>query len=360
MTRQAVRWLVALFAVTLLLDTALGQNNPERITIRNKDGTTKGYDGELKFGPTGFQIVSADKKVLVNNVAPDDVVKIAPGDYAGVDRAVILGLNTAEEKKTKAEYEKARLGYTELLKKTLTAPEKTKRFVEYKLALMATRVADETSYEEKWTEIATEAANAWNSFIGNYKGSWEVWPAAKHGARIYAELNKFDEAARMWGRLAKADAGLPPDLRQEAAMQEIDCQIRSKAYANAQVAAEALGKAAGPGPVKDKLAMYELAAKALGGSDPVSAVKAIEAKLAATKDSGVRSVGYSLLGELYLAANRPRDAMWSYLWVETVFNTDRYEAFKAMCRLKEVFRVQGDEDRVRAYEDKLQRTRETL
>ena len=49
--------------------------------------------------------------------------------------------------------------------------------------------------------------------------------------------------------------------------------------------------------------------------------------------------------------------MWSYLWVDVVYNQDKNEHLKAMERLIKVFKEFNDEEHVRKYEDKLARTR---
>jgi hypothetical protein len=270
----------------------------------------------------------------------------------------MFGLLSSEDKKTKADYTAARLGFMDMKKKAAAAPERTKRFLDFKLAQLTNRIADETGYDEKWQDVANEAAKGWTEFIAEYKTGYEVWAAARSATRLYTELNKYDDVARTWNRMTKKEVGLPADLLLEAQMQEIDAQIRSKTgAATAQVAADALEKTAPAGTSKDKLAIYSLAAKAIAGGDAASGVKAIEEKINATKDAGTRGVGFGMLGELYMAAGRPRDAMWAYLWVETVYNVDKDEAFKAMCRLVEVFQAQMDDDRVRMYQDKLRRAR---
>ena len=57
---------------------------------------------------------------VVATVAPDDVVKVAIGDLAGVDRPVISGLNSKEDQK---DYDAVRTGYLDLFKKSAAAPE---------------------------------------------------------------------------------------------------------------------------------------------------------------------------------------------------------------------------------------------
>lgn len=360
MIRQVARGLIALVGITLLIDSAIGQQPTtvlDRVAIRDKkDGSVKTLEGVLQFGPAGLLVVGEGKKTLAV-VSPSDVVKVTPGEMDKVDMGKIREYLGLEEKKTKADYAKARLGYTDLKKTAAAAPERTKRYLDYKLALLASRIADETSYEEEWPKVALEAAKGWGDFVAEYKTGYEVWAASRASARLYAELNKFDEVARTWNRMTKKEVGLPADLLLEAQMQEIDAQIRTRTgAAAAQVAASALAGTA-PGTAKDKLVIYDLAAKAMAGGDPKSGVKAIEEKIAATKDSATRGVGFGMIGELYKAAEAPRDAMWAFLWVETVYNADKEEAFKAMCRLADVFKSQADDDKVRAYHEKLRRAR---
>jgi hypothetical protein len=356
MIRLVLRGMVMLAAITLLIESAIGQPPiPDKIVVRDKNGTTKNYDGTLRFGPVGFQIVPLDKKAIVT-VAPNDIVKIVPGEMEGLDRGIVMAQITLEDKKTKKDYETARLGYEDMLKKGPSVPVPSKRYLEFKLALMISKIADESADDEKWSDLAGEAVKAWANYLGEYKTSWEVWPATKAYTRLLAEMNKYDEIARTWARTGKT-ADLPSDLKLEANLQEIDAQIRSKGFSVAKPAIEALAKAAPPGPVKEKLAIYELAANAAESSNYTAGVTDIEKKIGESKDPGVRGIGYGMIGELYLMAGKPRDAMWAFLWVETVYNPDRDESFKAMCRLVETFKLQGDDERAKAYRDKIRRAR---
>jgi hypothetical protein len=364
MIRQAIRGLVVSVAVALLLGVALGQpaGTLDRVVVRDtkKDGATKTYEGTLVLDKAGLRVMGGEKAdKLVATLEPADLLKFTPGEMPGVDRSAILALVTSEDKKTKKDYEAARLGYSDLLKKAAGAPDRSKRYLEYKIAQMTAKVADETPDDEGWAAQADAAVKAWDAFLAQYKTGWEAWMANRAYTRLLAELNKYDLAARAWAALAKTGE-LPPNLATEAALQEIDSQIRGKVGATAEVAARNLGKDAPPGATKDKLAIYESAAKAITGGDPLSGVKDIEDRIASTKDPGVRAVGHSMRGELYLAANKPREAMWEFLWVETVYNADKDEVLRAMARLADVFKALSDEDRARAYRDKIRRLRTTF
>ena len=52
--------------------------------------------------------------------------------------------------------------------------------------------------------------------------------------------------------------------------------------------------------------------------------------------------------------------MWQYVWVEVVYYQDRDEMIKTLARLSDAFRLQGDDDKVKQYREKLRRYRGSL
>jgi hypothetical protein len=356
MIRQTARGAMFLVLIAAVLD-ATGRAQPpaqqDRIYYRDKKDSLKNVEGDLKPGPAGYQVISGGK--VLTTISPADIVRAIPGDLPPIDRKDVLAQAALEEKK---DWEKARLGYAEMLKKTASPPEKTRRFLEFKVATLTARVADDAADDSGWKEKTEEAAKLLETYLVAYPGGWEAWPAARTCARLQIELGDYQKAARTWGKAAQSP-DLPADLRAEAGLQEIDLLIRAKQYAVAGAKTEAMLKGATAGLVKDKLTIYQLTIKA-AGADPVAGIKPIEDDIAKTKDPGVRAVGYGMIGELYLIADKPREAMWAFLWVEVVYNQDRDEVVKAMVRVTDTFRMQNDEERVRSYRDKLRRYRGTL
>lgn len=354
MNRFALRGLLLALLLAFATSAARAQNVPDKVTVRQKDGTAKTFDGTFSASAAGFQVIATDKKVVAT-VNPDDVLKVAIGDLPGADRPLILSNATKEEKR---DWEGARKGYDDLLKKSNTAPERTKRHLEFKRNVMTQRVADELDYEKDWAGKADECAKDWGAFFTEYKSGWELWPATRSQARIFIERGKFDEAARAWNRLAKS-AEMPPEAKTEAAIQEIDLNVRTKTYGPAaQAAGEQLKTATGA--KKDRLVIYEIAAKAGGDGKHLEGVEKIRAEMNKTKDPNVHATGFSMMAELYLAGGKPRDAMWSFLWVETVLNQDREEVFKAISRLANLFADQMDDDQLKKYREKLKRYRSSF
>jgi hypothetical protein len=359
MIRLAARGVVMLVLTAVVLDSAgRGQPaaGPDKVYYRDKkDGTVRSTEGELKPTPAGLQVVSAGKVVLT--VSPADVVRVIPGDLPGLDRLKdVLPLITLEEKK---EWEKARVSYLDQKKKLGSPADRTRRYLEYKVALTTAKVADETREEDGWKEKAEEAVRLLELFLAEYKSGWEVWPAGRTLARLQSDLGKHPDAAATWGRLAKSP-DVPADLQRDAAFHEVDCLLRGRRFTDASARLGELAKAGAGGPIAERAAIYQLALKAAAAEAPLDAVGPVEKAIGESKDPVVRATGYSVLGELFLAGGKPRDAMWSFLWVETVYSQDKDLVARAMARLIEIFRQQNDEDRVRAYTDRLREFRSGL
>ena len=365
MIRMATRGVVLLAAIALVLDTAAGKQggNPDKIYVRDKTGAVKSYEGSLKFSPAGYQIVNPETNKAQTVVSPADIVKVVPGELAGVDRNSILLQVAQEEKKTRKDYEAVRLVYGEMLQKAASAPPKTREYLSFKKALMGTRILDEAD-DDDFSKQIDPLTKEWNLFLSEYKTGWEIWPAARINARLLTELGKFKEVDALWRQMGAKDVELPADLKQEAILQMIDAQIRSggTGYASAKQAADAELKAVKDlsNSTREKLAIYSRTGQveaSAGADELAAAVKEIEERVAASKEPSVRGVGYGMIGELYLAANKPRDAMWAFLWVETVYNQDKDEVLKAMVRLEQIFKAQMDDDREKSYKEKIRRFR---
>lgn len=372
MLRQALRSIAFLILVAAVLEsTSRAQQpgaSPDRVYYRDKkDGQIKDLPAELKASPTGFQVISASDKKVVATVSAADIVRVVPGDIPNYDLKAIMEPVNFEIKK---EWEKARTGHTEMFKKSGTAPEKVRKYLEFRGAISLARAADDTADESAAVAKTDEAIKLLEIFLTANKTGWEVWPVAqtcarlqvtstaakKDGEKDFEGRRLFEEAARSWGKLAKA-ADLAPDLKFEASLQEIDAKIRARQLADAKGLIDEAAKSAPAGSVKDRLAIYQLAVKFGESPNPAEGVAAIEAEIAKSKDPTVRAVAYGILGELYLNADKPREAMWQYLWVEVVYNQDRDEVIKALARLADAFRMQGDDDRAKAYRDKARRLR---
>lgn len=350
MIRLAARGGLALALIAVVIGSAArGQPALPRVEYRDpKDGQIHTTDSEIKAGAVGYQIVPSGSKIPIS-LAPANIIRVFPGELPGLDRNKdIVPLFDAEKKGDTA---KALTGYEELRKRPGLTDARTRQFLEFKRAILSAQLADAAA-EAGWKDRATEAAGLLDAYLGQYQTGWELWPLARTYARLQLQLGQPAKAADMWARLTRMEVELPADLRVEAGLQEVDSLIRARDWSVAGTRAKAV--AAGTGPAKERATIYQIAAQT-GTGTQAAGVKLIEDQLAKTKDPAVRATGYEMIGELYLAAKKPRDAMWAYLWVEVVYNQDRDEVAKAMIRLAEVFAEQGDEERAKTYREKLLR-----
>ena len=360
MNHVAARGAAALvLAATVLGSVGHAQPGvPDKVIVRDKKANKeRTEDGELKVTAAQYEILApGSKKPIPVNMA--DIVRVVPGDASlpGLDRD--KEVRPADLLEGNREFAKALLTYQDVRKRLAAPQEKTRKFLDFKIATLTARVADETPYEDGWKGRAEEAVGLLTKYLIANPSGWELWPAASTLARLQTELGQLPEAAATWAKLAARDDSVPVLMRQEALLREIDCYVRAGS-------SDAAGKIEkfkpDPGPIADRLKLYQIAAKKLGDGDHLGGVSEIEAEVAkADKNPAVRATGYSLIGELYLAAKKPREAMWALLWVEVVYNQDRDEVLKALTRLVTVFEAQGDEERAKAYREKLRRYRAAL
>jgi hypothetical protein len=328
----------------------------DTVRYRTKEGGEKSSLGELKETAAGLVLTANGKTVAT--IPPQDVIAVYYGRLDGVDDKDRLEMPTWDSKGGPD----AKKNYEAVLKKIGggTANERTKRFLEFKVAMWTARNADAKSGDEFKTEAAA-AVDKLTTVARSYK-SWEVWPAARTAARLQAELGEFDKAAATLTTLAKLD-GLPADLKGEARLAEVDVLLRSGNASNAATAVGNLTKdmAGLTAGQKDRVAIYQAAVKgAQDRADPAkvaAAAKAIRELADKSTDPAAKASAHNVMGELFFISKMPRDAMWEYLWVEAVYNHDRDEVVKALTRLAELFDAQGEKERAAVYREKLQKAK---
>jgi len=362
--RRRVR-LAALFGLAALAlpEFAAGQAGGPPDTVyyrdRKKDNQVVTVRGEAKESAKGVEVV-VNGKVAVT-VSPADMVRVDYGRLPGLADQDRLGAMTLENRDARdaKDLAAARSTYGDLLKAAGGADPKTRKFLEFREAVWAARAAD----AKTGTDFRAEAKGAIDkltAFVRAYPKSWEVWPAATTAARLQDETDKPNDAAATWAGLAR-NQDLPAELRYQARLGELETLLRSNRL-NAQSVADELAKDRNfpaSGSLREKLTVFQAVLKAPPPKEgaKVPEVKAVEDVIAKTTDPGVRAAAHNALGEYYLANNHPREAMWEFLWVETVYNQDRDEVVKAVERLAKVFEQLGDKDRAEQYREKLPRVK---
>lgn len=358
MFRMARRPLALALFAGAFVGVALGQppGPQDRVYYVPKKGAPiKADDAEVKVDVGGVKLLVGGKQSALVTAA--DVVRSYPLDLKELTTDQIT---EAVRLEVARDWDKARAGYEAMREKYKSAaPPRFKQWVKFRIAVTTARGADDTAVDQGWKEKAEAGLKLLTEYMADHPGGWESWYATRHAARINYELGQYEAASRLWQKQAKA-TDITPDLKVEAAYQEADALMRAGRFPEAEARAEGAMKDAAAGTPKERLKLIAMAAKAATASDPSAGVPALEAEIGKTKDAAVRATGYAMVGELYLAAKKPRDAMWSILTVEVVYNQDREEVAKAQARLTEVYRQLGDEDRERNNHDRMRRNRGLL
>lgn len=363
MTDRRRARLAVLFGVAALAlpEFAAGQGGGPPDTVhyrdRKKDNLVSSARGEVRESARGVDLIVNGKTAL--SLPPTDVIRVEYGRLPGLSDTLRLRAADLEGRDPRdgKDVAAARAAYADMLKGAGTDA-KTRKFLEFREAIWSARVADGKTGPDFEAE-AKGAIDKLVTFARSYPQSWEVWPAATAAARLQDEVGRPADAAATWANLGK-NPDLPADLRYQARLEEVDVLSRSDRL-TAQSVADELAKDRGfpaTGPLREKLAVYQSLLKAAPTKEGKPAeVKAVEEVIAKTADPGVRATAHAALGEYYLASGRPREAMWEFLWVETVYNQDRDEVVKAVVRLAKVFEQLGDKDRAEQYREKLPRVK---
>ena len=353
-------WLAALAVGLIGLPALLGQTgSSDKIRYRDAEGKIIDDAGELKESTKGIEWTNSGKKNV--SITPDQVLKVEPSTLVGVTASELLNARSQED----ANPGKAAAAYGELLKKVgPTAPDRTRRVLTHLEAVQTVRAVNAKVGKEFDAEAgkAAEKMNAAAKLAGK---SWEVWPASKTVARLYAELGDFSKATAVLGALA-AVPELPKDLRIEANLLEAAMALRGKNASAARNLLDRLGaekEFPAVGPARDRLTVMKIAAGITVPSTssttpaPADAVKTLQAAIDDAKEPSAKGIGHLVLGDLYAAHGQPREALWIYLTVDVVHNADKDDQIAALRRLIPLFEALGDKEKAELFREKLPRIR---
>ncbi|HVK10725.1 MAG TPA: hypothetical protein VM597_18300 [Gemmataceae bacterium] len=330
---------------------AFGQEKqaPDKIERRDKKGTTTTVTGRIvEETPAGIK-VRQDGKAKDVEVPSNEVQRVLYGDYNNV-LAKAVGATAASDRDH---------NYPDLVRqyeaiaampdaKLPTVGANAKRYLEFKLA-QARAGAAETDEQVK------AAIKGLADFAAAHAASWQYPHVLRQLGRLQADVGDLAAATKTFETLEKA--AVPAEFKLEATAALIDVAFQGDQKAEVKTRLDKIvADANAPSALKDRAALYQIA---LGGAegDVSATVKKLEESIAKTQDPGLRALAYNVLGDLYSAKGQKRDAMWSYLWVDQVYNQDRGEHVKAMTRLIKIFEADMDPDKVRMYKEKVNRTR---
>ncbi len=200
-----------------------------------------------------------------------------------------------------------------------------------------------------------EALNVLDRYTNRYPNSWQFTLAIGELSRVQLSVGRPREAARTLERFLKTP-NLSQEQQQNAQLRLIDAQIRSGQLTEANTLIKSLRQ--GRARVDPFGQQLDILALLSSPTEPINQrARKLEGIIDGARDPKLKALGYNALGDLYQQADQPREAMWSYLWVDVVFNQDPLLHRKAVEELVSVFGKLNDPDRVKLYQAKLKNLR---
>ena len=260
----------------------------------------------------------------------------------------LADLSGKEEDRKKAFHE-ALVSYQEVLSRL--AGEKSKfaeRHVQFKIARLEAWEAEEDSGRRE------PAIAALMKFMKDDADGWQI----SHGAELLAQLqmDKGDlEAARKTYETLATAPYIPKQIQRACEFRIVEMLIRAKKLPEAEARLEDVLKSVPPNdPQAERASVYRAECQGASGKLP-EAVAQLEGIIAKTNAKDLKALAYNALGDCYRSNNRPKEALWPYLWVDVIYHQDRQEHIKAMAELAKLFEEQGDTARAKEYRDRLKR-----
>jgi tetratricopeptide (TPR) repeat protein len=202
--------------------------------------------------------------------------------------------------------------------------------------------------------VTDAASAALTKFKTEHKDAWQLFLCNELLAKLQMDKKDYAGAQRTYEDLAKTP-GISDDAKQEANIKIAQVLVQAKKYAEAEQRLVELVKTVKPDSpqgVRLQLALAESQAAA----DPekaLAAAKQLENVLEKIPDADLKASAYNTLGDCYQKADRKKDALWDYLWVDVVYFQNRHEHARALYHLRKLFKDLKDEKRAKEFEDKL-------
>ncbi len=351
-------------AITLLLldaNAVFAQRDGVWFHDTTKDGKLTKIEGTVKETINGVEVTDGAKKVT--KISPADMVRIDYENIQGIDRSAQISLRPGELSGN--DPDKLAVEYGKLVATSKDAPVKAKRYVAFREGYWLARAAA-TKPDEEFSDAAKAVIAKLMAFTKEHNRSWELWQMAQEAGRLALHIEDKESAIAAWKVLAD-NTEFPLAERHKAQLYHAGLLLRNGDKADfKKVVMEIKADPRLDTPaLKEQLAIYVEIANLPPAVEPKEGeprtksadLAKVEAAIALAKDPVAKAAGYNALGDLLVSQKLYRDAMWAYLWVDTVYNQDKDEQLKATSRLIDIFKRLGDEDRANQFIDRLAKLR---
>ena len=224
-----------------------------------------------------------------------------------------------------------------------------KRQIQYRLVAIRAALAEKR-------EDQLDAIRQLDKYRKENPGGWQLVPVVRQEVQMMTEIEMLEEAATVLEEASRTP-NLSKPIKQELELSLIDLMIRAgKATQIEGRINDALRTIPADDPLAARLKVFQIGCQS-AKDDPAKSASQLMAIIDKTQDAGLKALAYNTMGDCYNAKGLKKEAMWSYLWVDVVYNQDKTEYAKAVERLSKVFKDLNDDPRAEKYHEKLKSLR---
>ena len=342
---------IGFLALTVLIGVVASQSwvrGQDKVERRDKKAGSVNVSGKILEETVGGVRIKPQGLGKEEVVPSNEIIRVTYGDMPTKAALEMGKLATAENEKNYPALLRAYEG-VQAMPEMKSAPAGARRYLDYRVASLKGYVAD-TDEELK------AAAKGLADFVSANESSWQYPHAARQLARLQADIGDYAAATKTFEAL-KAGTAVPAEFKQEATAALIDLAFQAEKFADGEARIkEVLADPNTPGPLKARVDLYQIGLEGTKG-DLAATIKKIQEVIDKSNDPSLKGLGYNVMGDVYRANKQKRNAMWSYLWVDQVYNQDRGEHVKSITRLIKIFDEEKDEEKVKLFKEKLARSR---
>ena len=311
----------------------------EDVYVRGKEKPLKGK--VTAEGPKGVTVglkdtvLAEDIVDVVYDVQPISA-KLAYAQAAKVEKDSLDPNNEPNRKKLIAEaMKKFEEVHAAVSEKDFKA---ARRHLEYKIAMLRVRQTREDG------EDAKKAISALQDFSKKHTAGWQIGSVVSTLGDLLIEQKDYDAAEAAYRSLAAVE-GLPEETKQDAELSAIQVKISAGKHAEAKAALQKL-QASLPKNSKFAARARVTEAACLAEENQLDAAsKIVRDIIKESTDRDVKAVAHNTLGYCYFKQGQMKEARWEFLWVDVVYNQDRFQHAKALFHLWKIFADLGEAER---------------
>jgi tetratricopeptide (TPR) repeat protein len=329
-----------LLSLAIVIAVAYVNVHADELFVRGREKSAK---GEVKS--ESAKEVSIGKET----VAGSDVLDVQYDTLKPVELYITIGsykiakeaekeVNSADLAKRKAAINRAIKGYTDSIKlmedfrikNKLTPHKYAGRHFEYRIAALTAQ------QELAAAESPAKGIALLQDFKAKHKDSWQINQVMPLIAQLQLDDGKFKEAEETLAEMAEMPV-FSDDIRREAELKVVQIAVKAGNIDKAQKRLDSLAvKAKGNVLFTSRIKMTR-AELLVGLKKTDDAMKLLTEILKENNDKTVKALAHNSLGECLFKAERYNDAVWEFLWVDTIYNQDKAQHAKALYYLWQTF-----------------------